>query len=126
LIGSAGFSSVVLAITTPRAALSPRCVDGGAGWCRTLRPKWGLKRGRTLSLRTSSRSSPIPRSQTTGSACSTCSTPPMRDLRLADQLLTVAHPTVLPHTVTTVEAGILNALIAGALQVVAPHGDAWP
>jgi hypothetical protein len=45
----------------------------------------------------------------------------MRDLRLADQLLTVAHPTVLPHTVTTVEAGILNALIAGALQVVAPH-----
>jgi len=28
--------------------------------------------------------------------------------------------------VTTVEAGILNALIAGALQVVAPHGDAWP
>ena len=43
LIGSAGFSSAVLAITTPRAALSSRCVDGGAGWCRTWRPKQGLK-----------------------------------------------------------------------------------
>jgi LuxR family maltose regulon positive regulatory protein len=36
----------------------------------------------------------------------------VRDLRLADQLLTVAHPTVLPHTVATVEADLLKALIA--------------
>jgi LuxR family maltose regulon positive regulatory protein len=36
----------------------------------------------------------------------------VRDLRLAEQLLSVAGPAVLPHTVAAVEAGIVNALLA--------------
>ncbi|MEU4422490.1 LuxR C-terminal-related transcriptional regulator [Actinoplanes sp. NPDC024001] len=41
----------------------------------------------------------------------------LRDLRLAERLL-APEPTALPHTVATVEAGILNALLADA------HGQA--